>query len=338
MNTTIQLPGEWRWAFDHLAAYGAAAIAEAGGHEGVRLRWTDSIESRVELSGVDWGELARVVHAHAADHTADSWVQADGEAADKVKALFSPRVPTMSPDQLRNWHSARSQCLSHLAGPWARLDLDMIGALGAPSYWSFNASKKLIQDYGASRWEMKTRQNSQEFVGDRLRKLASSVSLRSIEAVEKGLRGLTPDLDEAGGGDSASRTPTGLMPPRATDNARAWCALWGLSVFGVTACQQGASRTTGHTGSPGQGFFYLPVMNSWWPLGRLRTVLRSTQLAAVIPESGDRVRESVRLSAPAWLKARGVEMVAVFPVHRGGSASAPERWAELGHDVLLGTP
>jgi CRISPR-associated protein Csb3 len=334
MNETLTLPGTWQCAFDHLAAYGAASIAVGHGYDAVRLRWTDDLESVVQLSGLDWADLAQAVHDHATAHAQDSWVQADGVAKGQEKALFSPRVPTFEGAEPGVWFAKRADVIDALPHEWALLDKALIGALGCPSYWSFDQAKKILQDYGASRWEMKTRNRGEEFVGNRLRKLAASVAARQVDDVLAGLHGDGPVVDEAGDNKADSRTPTGLMPPRATDNARAWCALWGMSVMGLTPMPIGASRTTCHRGATGEGEFYLPVMVEWWPLGRLRTVVRSAQLRGVVEDHATDAGPNV--VAEDWLRDRGVGLIAVFPVHRGGSASAPERWAELGHAIHLG--
>ena len=332
MTEVLQLPGVWTWAFDHLVGYCAAAIANTHGFE-VRLRWTDSLESHVELSGVSWEDLASAVHQHAVDHSDGSWIQADGQINEQSKALFSPRVPAMDAEKQREWFQNREEHIDDLTSGWQSLDNAFIGALGIPSYWSHNPQGDPLPDWGASRWEMKTRNRGEEFVGNRLRKLATAVANRTPSSVERGLRGQS-SVDEVGANKPDSRTPTGLMPPRATDNAQAWCALWGLSLFSVIPMQYGASATTGHVGPPSEGLFYLPLMTQWWPLGRLRTVLCSQQLKSMV-DTVTQPNSSARRMASQWLLDRGVIFVAAFPIYRGGSKSAPERWAGIGHRTLL---
>jgi CRISPR-associated protein Csb3 len=61
----------------------------------------------------------------------------------------------------------------------------MIGALGEPAYWPTDRNA----DAGASRWEMKTRNQGAEFVGNRLVPLAQAVAARTIEQTLTGLTG-----------------------------------------------------------------------------------------------------------------------------------------------------
>lgn len=340
MTEVLVFPGDDLVVFDHLAAYGAAAIADAAGYSDMRIRWTDALEPHLELSGVSWPDLADAVHRHAtARAEPSSWVSADGITGEGVSGLFSPRVKGMSDEANARWYSDRSAAVDRLHDEWAALDLAMIGALGAPSYWSRD-NGDARPDYGASRWEMKTRNRGEDFVRNRLRLLARSVSSRTTDAVEAGLRGLTV-VDEVGKGEAGSRTSTGLMPPTPTDNARAWCALWGISQFAVTARPTGASHTVGHAGHHLGGFFYLPAMARPWPLSRLRTVLRSRQLRAVATE-GLGLRADADIStadlatAWAWLVDRGAICVVRFSVHRSDNLSAPEKWAERGERLTPG--
>lgn len=275
--TWIDLPGEDRHAFDHLSAYGLAAILDTTAPGLIRLGWTDTLDPRIRLSGADWKTIGNVVHAHAVAHTHPrSWVQADGLNAGVRRGLFSPRVKVMGSDELTAWYTARAAHLDAVTGPYAQLDLAMIGSLGTPSYWSFEQGGAR-PDHGASRWEMKTRNRGEEFVANRLRLLAASVAARTPENVASGLAGIT-NVDEVGKNQNDSRTPTGLMPPRATDNARTWCALWGLSLLPVIHSTAGASHTAGHLGHHSRGWLHLPIMIQMWPLARLKNVLTARQL------------------------------------------------------------
>jgi CRISPR-associated protein Csb3 len=340
-------------AFDHLAAYGAAAIAAEQGFD-TRLAWTDDAEPHIAITGISWQELGQAVQKHAEAHTAEhSWVQAchtifpEWKAASRggaakgdqpvTSAIFSPRILSLNALGIANWYDARSEALDSRRGALTWLDLDMIGALGSPSYWS-GEDDRGTQDYGASRWEMKTRNRGEEFVKDRLRKLAMHVAERTEEGVEAGLRG-DGVRDEAGKDASDSRTPTGLKPPEPTDNARAWCALWGLSLTSVTHQSKGNSRTAGSLRSRQAESLFLPVMISPWTLARLRTVIRSRALSTVgaLPVANPPT-DSAALAAWDWLSARGVIVVMRFPVHRSGNKSAPERWAERGHKLLRPGP
>lgn len=332
----LTLPGEDLWAFDHLAGYGAAAILASGSDVTPRLWWTDDVAPRLILSGAEWPELGRLVHEHAIAHTEPtSWVQVDGLIQGERSALFSPRVKGMDRAEIKTWNRGRREALDRIDGRWASLDRDLIGALGQPSYWAFDRGDPR-PDHGASRWEMKTRNRGEEFVGNRLRLLSTAVASRSQVTVTSGLRGDTA-VDEVGKNAAASRTPTGLMPPRTTDNARAWCALWGLSLLSVTHRTQGASRSAGHLGHHSAGHLFLPVPIRPTTLPRLRAILDSRALlhAATQDLSAREVNlppvtDADRSRAWEWLDSRGVAAVVRFPVFRSANKSAPEKWAERG--------
>jgi CRISPR-associated protein Csb3 len=231
------------------------------------------------------------------------------------------------------WFRLREREVDTLSERWKPLDIAMIGALGYPSYWSWHKGK-LIQDWGASRWEMVPRNRGSEFVTQRLRPLASTVASKTSDAVERGLRGIGEVIDDL---DSKydSHTSTGLMPRRPTDSARAWCALWGLSLFTVTPTQKGTAKTTCHIGTSKEDAFYLPVMTEWWPLGRLRTVLRSKQLETIAKETSPHAIPVTAPAASQWLRSRGVIFVVKFPVRDHGTEKAPKRQADLGNQVFL---
>jgi len=336
MTDVLHFPGSWDCAFDHLCGYGAVAIARACGHQ-TRIRWTDDLESTAEITGIDWPTLASDVHKHATAHATDSWLQADGKAGAYVKALFSPRVPCLSPEQQIAWFDSRQNAIDALHQPWQDLDLAMIGSLGIPSYWNLNNKGDQNQDFGANPWEMATRNHGQEFIGGRLRKLAAATAARTIEAVEIGLRESGPIIDEAGDNKLDSRTPTGLKPPQTTDNARAWCALWGLSLLTVVPALNSPSTASCYVRHGNVEAVYLPLMTAWWPLTRLRTILNSTQLRSVIMSNLigiDPGTIQARFS-DQWLMDRGVSAVVAFPISRSSNPSAPERWANFGQRILL---
>lgn len=204
-----------------------------------------------------------------------------------------------------------------------------MGGLGEPSYWWSKG------DGGASRWEMKTRQNYQNFVHDRLRGLAEIVADRNVMAIVSGLIGQTV-TDEAykGKRSNDSRTATGLTPPRFTDSALAWCALWGLSSFPVIHRLTGASVTAGAEpiGEFTPTHLVLPVLVGPHTLDRWRAVVVSEQViqAATSTESAAAAR-----SACAWLVAHGVRAILTFRVNVSDNDKAPERSLGVGRLEVL---
>ena len=98
-------------------------------------------------------------------------------------------------------HATMSPRLSALGVPggWEKLSQDRearlttceLGAItGISGHWAnlrtgqVNGVKKLWSDAGASRWEMVTRNQGQEFVQGRLLPLAQKVAERSVQAVQ----------------------------------------------------------------------------------------------------------------------------------------------------------
>lgn len=349
MMDFVLATAEPRTMLSHMALYGLAAIVEDGGLDDVRLSWTRGMAPRPVLHAprATPETIGETVRRHAARHDApESWPSrqlSDGER----RALMSPRISVISSRE--GWHSLqerRHRVLDQLTSTRALLDLRFIAALGEPSYWSFNLQGKRLQDDGASRLEMQPRNTGSEFVGNRIRPLAAAVAARTADAVSEGLLGRSVH-DEIGKNKPDSRTPTGFAAPGPTDNALAWCALWGISQFPIAfrkpvrestrATEPAFAVTTGHIGRGTAGHFYVPVWDGQWRTARLRSILASEQLGRF---AGARLsREDDEPDDPAdgqWLASRGVTAAVRFPVKRFGSDSAPERRAMLGEFVKTG--
>jgi CRISPR-associated protein Csb3 len=350
--TQITLAGcEPYTLLSHMALYGLGVILEADGVQDVRLAWDPPGNPRPVISAddLDEMELAARVGRHAQAHAArDSWVQRDValtvRSQDKpkpaTKALMSPRLSVFWDQETwelvqRSRHDALDQLVA--VGGW--LDLRFLAALGEPCYWSRSIKGEPLQDDGASRFEMQPRNQGSEFVGTRLRKLAGTVARRDPAKILAGLHGesVEDELDSSPG----SRTATGLAGLGPTDNALAWCALWGISQFPVAMRVNGAGRTSGTAVTsghishrPGESFF-VPMWKGQWRPARLRTVLASLQLrtAAATGLSLPKYTDTQISAAHAWLAARNVEGIMRFPVHRFGSDNAPERRAMRGEPI-----
>ena len=341
----LELPGDARVALSHAAAYGLAAILDDASVAGVTVAWTSSLDARavVDAPGLDPDGIAHVVLEHARRHAGPgSWTAATADVGDTTVGRLSPRVRAPADDAA--WAELARLRRESLDGETAGrrwLDLAMIGALGEPAYWRFDAQGKRRPDEGASRWEMKTRNRGEDFVQHRLHRLAVSVAARDVVGVRDGLLGIAVE-DEAGGNAPDSRSGTGLGGLGPVDNALAWCALWGFSLLPVVARTGRPSESAGHgsvrpAGGPRQTWFHLPVPTRPVTLARLATILASEQLATVaaahaLPgDDGDLGARSAR----EWLIDRGVGGVVRFPIGVFGSASAPERRALLGSVVRL---
>ena len=337
------LGGEITSALTTFAGLGLALLLEGDGAEHGRLGWTDAAEPRmiVTADGYDDADIAVAVHEHAVASVAPgSWVQADLESepwVDKkgrwVAAVMSPRISR--PDQgkeckwgylQRRRHFVIDRCRED-GSKWG--DLELMGGLGEPSYWWSKV------DGGASRWEMKTRQNYQNFVHDRLRGLAEIVATRDGESVRSGLVGEAV-IDEAYAKESSekSRTATGLTSPRFTDSALAWCALWGLSSFPVIHRLTGASVTAGAVpiGEFTPTHLVLPVLVGPHSLGRWRAMVVSEQVIQAMEKAESAVAAR---PARAWLVAHGARAILTFRVNVSDNDKAPERSLGVGRLEVL---
>lgn len=326
-----------RVLLSHLVLFGLGAILEEAGAD-PRLGWTSGMAPRPVLDGsmLIPTDVAVAVRAHAGRCAEpDAWVNCTLPDKGKFRGLMSPRLTTLAiPEGWRTLENGRNDTIDQVTARRAELDLRMLGALGRPAYWRMYEHQRR-QDEGASRWEMQPRNQGSEFVGNRLAPLARAVAARSDEQVLGGLTGAAP-IDEIGHGKADSRTPTGLAAPGPTDNALAWCGLWGFSQLPLALRVRQAAITSGHVGKTGAGWFHTLIWKGAWRMARLRSILASQQareVAAlhVLPRSADRVVVD-RLgdkAARSWLTARGVTAVLCFPVSRHGSDSAPERRAGL---------
>ncbi len=343
--TQITLAGcEPRTLLSHMALYGLGAILESGGVRGVRLGWTGSANPRpcVLAGDADDIAVAELVLDHARSHNAGkSWVRRDvtvevksqGTAKTAAMALMSPRLSQFAgPPAWELVQRSRWEVLDELTAGQHWLDLRFLAALGEPCYWSYRKGDSQ-QDDGASRLEMQPRNRGSEFVGTRLRKLADTVARRDAAEVLAGLTGRSAD-DELGGDSPDSRTATGLASPGPTDNALAWCALWGISQFPLAMRINRTAQTSGHFSRERKEWFYVPMWQGAWRPARLRSVLASLELRAF---AGTGLTESPGLSdlevskARAWLRARGVEGAVRFEILEFGTGHARDRRAMSGH-------
>ncbi len=336
--TDITLAGcEPRTLLSHMALYGLGAILESEGVHDVRLGWTGSSSPRpyVSASETDGLTIAARLGRHALTlDAAGSWVQQDITLKGTPRGLMSPRLSLFDDDTWPVVQSSRWEVLDALTTAHRWLDLRFLDALGEPSYWRFSKTGGPLQDDGASRFEMQPRNQGSEFVGNRLRKLASTVALREPAKILAGLTGEIT-VDEIGGGKSDSRTPTGLASPGPTDNALAWCALWGISQFPIAMRVNATAVTSGHISQRRTEWFYVPIWHGSWRPARLRSILASGALRTLATAGLElKGRTDADVSAAgSWLDKRGVAGVVRFPIMKFGSDNAPERRAMRGEMI-----
>lgn len=354
-----KLDGSAASALSHLMLVGlAAVIEESGEHEAVFAWSSETMPVPVLWTELAADQIAAIVRAHAMRHTKSaSWVQAEAAGGElRGRRLFAPRAAApkapavSSAESMATWKEGwgclareRHDLLDQAGDVVTLLDLRMLAGIGEPAWWRCTG-KDNQPDMGASRWEMKTRNRGEDFVKHRLGPLAESVAARSETEVWSGLSGQRL-MDEVGGAPD-SRTPTGLTLPRPTDNAQAWCALWGISA--LPTIHTATTRVAhGHSQSPGTfprnrvhpERAALPVFTSATTVSHYRAICVSEAFDRLVAESPPNLSGSgpsaARMAAAAWLKEQGVRAVMQFGVQKVGSASAPERQLLAGRAEVL---
>lgn len=338
--TDVPLTGLITDAFSHMCAIGASVIVAEQTGRATTVGWKVTHMApptpviAVECVADEDAELivAQAVQEHAKRHTDEhtSWTHATvaGNHASSQRvsdvSLFTPRATP--PQDKSEWQLIAQRRDEWITGPrrenLSSADWKMIAGLGQRAWWRCIGKEKQ-PDSGASRWEMKTRNRGEEMIGQRMRPLADVVSHREVEKVADGLTGRGEICDEHGKGKSDSRTASGFRLPGPTDDAQAWCALWGLTVFPVVQSTSGVGYTPGawphrriHPES-----MVLPVFDPSMRVSPalFRDLITSGALQDYAYGKDDRDR------AGLWLSEQGVRLIARFSVHVGGSSSCPER-------------
>lgn len=332
-------------AFSHMMVVGLASILEDQAERTCTLQWRGFREVELSTSdGLDVHAMAEQVSNHVNRWKSSLWLCSEGDYTQKgdgrsIHATMSPRLSALGePDGWRLLQVNREQALDACETVG---DCRYFGALGQPAYWSIS-NGSIAADGGASRWEMVTRNRGQEFIGGRLLPLARELAEWPVEHIEQGLLGAAV-RDNIGGDKPTSRTATGLHGPQATDNARAWCALMGVSAF-PTVVSNGAQRDPSAALMQLRGgirYAVLPVFEGEWTLSRYRAVLRSKALAQYgiaqahnVLADGASSPLSVDIGG-GWLQDKGVVACVLFNQYMSDNTSAPERWLDRGHICSL---
>lgn len=324
----IILAGGLEKALTHFAMIGLAEILREAGARRIRLWWQDSSRAEPTVSW-DGPDAAEAVLAHARRHeSSNSWVQAKIDfSANKKRnlGLFSPRLPIpQETSEIQRLEDLREY---YLGSELTFLDHLMISNLGEPGYWIFDRNARR-PDNSASRWEMKTRNRGEEFIGNRLSQLAGFVTQRDRNSIEAGLTGREVS-DALGKNKPDSRTATGLTPPGPTDNALAWCGLWGISGFTLIP-STGANISATAGASPQQKLhprhLLIPISGKPMTPSAWRALMASRAVINIKSEDAPSAT-----AASDYLKSRGIIGICTFPVYTTNNPSAPERM------ILTGT-
>lgn len=345
------LAGEVADLFSHMALWGLARICIDMGLTGVRCWWSDEPEPRALISAettrqrdavnnvVTGLDLARAVRRHATLRASDdSWLRQvfvlNPGKPDATVALMAPR--TAAPDSKEMWRRLEEASLDVRDGLPSAIDADLLLGLGYRSWWTAEPKGDIRADKGCSVWEMRTRNRGTDLIADRLLPLVREVAEWPEEKIWAGLSGATVD-DSTSNSKDDSRTSTGFRLPGPVDSARAWCALWALSLFPVLPDSRDGSASPAYLPLPRGGraahALLVPVVTAATSVERLAMLVRSKALVDAAEggrqtarNPGDQASHLMsRSSARAQLRSWGALGIMQFPVQFVGSASAPER-------------
>ena len=347
--------GSIRDAFVHLTGLGIASIVEDVSGDEVRIGWKgqNSLEL-ITSNNLSDSAIAEMVHEHAKNASEAEWLNnvaeySVGESKIAERSPLSPRIGQLDSRGYSQNTANREELIDSVAD--SILAQRLIGALGEPAYWAQNRMGLVYPDCGASCWEMITRNQGKDFFRCRLAPLASSVASRSVEEVRSGLVGESVK-DEVGKDALDSRTATGLRKAGRSDNAQAWCALWGLNLLPtcpvVLPEQAKYSNVTGAIRGR-EACFVFPIIEEQLPLARWSAFFRNASLYrqamgelqnSYIPkEISMNVRPAGQKKADEiWLQTHGCTGIVLFKrfVKPAKPPAAPEFWAEEGEIELFG--
>ncbi|WP_426716400.1 hypothetical protein [Corynebacterium auriscanis] len=344
MTARISLAGDVSSALTHFATYGLAILVEeeiVGARVMISYTHDPQPRSVLEIGGVTEVDVAEAIRKVAIRWSLpDSWTQSVMEYPDGKKvesrSPFSPRIKAFGDRKTWVKHFAfRHDFLDRLSDDG--LALQFINGLGEAAYWRKESNSPRPDD-GASRWEMKTRNRGEEFVVHRFAGLATEVATWDPWQIVEGLKGRSVN-DVIGKNNSDSRTSTGLTRPQPTDNALAFVALLGMGLMPPIPNVRGMSITPGaypqHTIHP--RLMILPVPSEYVTVERIRSIIYSAQLDVVARRilEGSVNDPELDEAERVWLKHRNIAALAVFPIFKGGSSSAPERQVLDGSLVIL---
>ncbi|MFT3876113.1 MAG: hypothetical protein QM708_06800 [Propioniciclava sp.] len=341
----LMLRGDANDLFSHMALWGLVRICTNEGIAGIRGYWTDEPEPKPVLSTITSSpeEIAQKVKEHASARAAGgSWLHEVfvPRPGSNPVALMAPRTAT---PELSEWNHLEDLSNAVRDNMPSDLDRELILGLGYRSWWAREANGDIRADKGCSVWEMRTRNKGTDFVADRLLPLAHDISKWSVDKIWAGLTGKEVD-DSTGGNKPTSRTATGFRLPGPVDSARAWCALWALSLFPVLPHPVEGGRSPAFVPLTGRGnirrLLLFPVPTDPTSVERIAMLARSKALveAATVPPTGPDPesalhRKLMLASAQRWLRNHGLRGVMQFPVQIVGSTSAPERQTLAGSFV-----
>ncbi len=347
---SVTIPADATDAFSHLLMVGIASILEDADCSRVCLfRWLDNLQAFEIRTNDDLSidQISEIVKEHAERWSQSSPLTSQDDytvanesdnSGGKLHATMSPRLSNLGVSA--GWKKLQANREAAIDAMETFGDYRYFGALGQPSYWSGERKhNKLRSEFGASRWEMVTRNQGQEFIGGRLLPLAKKVAARSVEEVQDGLLGRITE-DEVGGNKASSRTATGLHAPSKTDNARAWCALLGVSAFPtrITTIGDDTSRDSSAALFQLKGpirFAILPLFDRYWTTSKYRSVVRSEALAKFGIQQARPTRDYMQFVGVAsdWLEEKGVLACCLFNQFMSDNDNAPERWLEPGEII-----
>jgi predicted DNA-binding transcriptional regulator AlpA len=302
---------------DMLAGLGAAQILTAGRDDHLQIDRHSGMDLSLTISGVAAKTAARLVRDHARDHNrAGSWMQMNADA--DGLPLFST-VRTSCSD----WAGLEQERREVEAG-LGTLDQAMTAGLGWPKVWAG------LDAPGRSPLDMQTTRSGADIIRARLRKIAVQVADLDEATVLAQVADLRPGPWSLG----TTITPTTAV--------RAWCALWGLSLFPVSRDPSGTQPTIparawtpvgewvampGWTGALDLATLKATIGSVWWqaaafesaplgqdPLAPGRTGILARDVTAAKTEDDGTVTEFTRQVVSVPVSGRAAYVGAVPPL------------------------
>ena len=353
MASELVISGREDDAFTHLLLVGLASILEDDADERLecRIQWRGLADATITVNraSFDWMDCARIVHTHAERWLTSAWLNAKGSyTAGRDRATLNPTLGSLPSREA--WQRLQKDRHSAIDGLQTVGDRRYIGSLGEPSYWSGKSKMKADhQDFGRTRWEMTPSNGGQRFVDGRLLPIAQKVTLRSPEQIADGLVGrtVTDEIDNT----QLAQTASGLRAPSITDNARAWCAFFGISMFPVTRSvrQKPGSTAAAFACEPVSGSYaILPLWSEPWTLAKYRAVVRSRAMltlgldSCLARDSKERDMAGIDTkhvkASRQWLLQKGVETCMLFRPQSTVGADNTIYWFGRGKSLWLTDP
>lgn len=329
----INIAGEPTELITNMALLGLASIIEEQLKTKTKIGWEEknSLITGYISTQKTTQEIIEAVHAHANKHSSqqNTWLckkAPDGENG-MVTSIPEKRMSSKIIEELIN---ARLEV--EKSDKTSMLDKKMIFALGEICWWNKNEEKAISQRYGASSWDMVSRNGGNNAI-KHLTKIASKLAQREPQKIETGLTQRGNIIDELAKGQE-SRSSAGLNGTRKTDLAIAWCALWGINLFptmhkAATKQSKSSLKSACFYKNKGKRTIFLPLfIEQETTINHFKNTIISKDFHLVSNKKGE--DKNIK-----WLEEQGVTGLLEIPIVSDPNLNTAEFIAEQGKLVLI---